>query len=154
MPSAPDLPAERPRFLVATFHYVGMPETPFAGIHGLSGDQFRAAVTKLAEAWNVVSLADLRRYLSADAPLPDRCCLITFDDGLRCQFEVALPILEDLSLPAVFFVMGAPYARNAAAIVHKLHYIRAYAGDAAVTEAIKQNAGAPRRNGHRSHRRG
>ena len=29
---------------------------------------------------------------------------LTFDDGLKCQYEIALPILEDLNIKAFFFV--------------------------------------------------
>jgi peptidoglycan/xylan/chitin deacetylase (PgdA/CDA1 family) len=32
--------------------------------------------------------------------------LLTFDDGLRCQFEQALPILDQLGLAATFFVIA------------------------------------------------
>jgi peptidoglycan/xylan/chitin deacetylase (PgdA/CDA1 family) len=31
---------------------------------------------------------------------------LTFDDGLRCQFEKALPILDQYSLPATFFLVA------------------------------------------------
>lgn len=31
---------------------------------------------------------------------------LTFDDGLRCQFEKALPILDRLSIPATFFLIA------------------------------------------------
>ena len=29
---------------------------------------------------------------------------ITFDDGLKCQYDLALPILEDLNIKAYFFI--------------------------------------------------
>ncbi|MFY9728667.1 MAG: polysaccharide deacetylase family protein [Bryobacteraceae bacterium] len=29
---------------------------------------------------------------------------LTFDDGLRCQFEKAIPILDDYGMPATFFL--------------------------------------------------
>lgn len=35
--------------------------------------------------------------------LPDEVCL-TFDDGLKCQYEVAYPVLKELGLTAFFFI--------------------------------------------------
>jgi len=40
---------------------------------------------------------------------PDHRC-ITFDDGLRSQFDVCLPVLEDHGLLAFWFVYSAPMA--------------------------------------------
>ena len=34
---------------------------------------------------------------------------LTFDDGLKCQYEIALPILEDLNIKAFFFVFTQPH---------------------------------------------
>jgi peptidoglycan/xylan/chitin deacetylase (PgdA/CDA1 family) len=39
--------------------------------------------------------------------LPRRALLITFDDGFRSVVDVALPVLERLGLPSVFFVSAA-----------------------------------------------
>lgn len=37
----------------------------------------------------------------------DSTCL-TFDDNLRCQFDVALPVMDDLGLTAFWFVYSSP----------------------------------------------
>jgi peptidoglycan/xylan/chitin deacetylase (PgdA/CDA1 family) len=39
--------------------------------------------------------------------LPRRALLMTFDDGYRSVAEVALPILQRLGVPSVFFITGA-----------------------------------------------
>ncbi len=33
---------------------------------------------------------------------------LTFDDGLRCQFERAVPILDQHGFPATFFLVANP----------------------------------------------
>lgn len=45
------------------------------------------------------------RYNSSVADKPALVSL-TFDDGLRCQFERAVPILDQYGLPATFFVIA------------------------------------------------
>jgi peptidoglycan/xylan/chitin deacetylase (PgdA/CDA1 family) len=56
--------------------------------------------------------------------LPPRACIVTFDDGLRCHLELALPTLDSIGVPAVFFVPGMQLAENRALTVHKLHHLR------------------------------
>lgn len=109
------------QLLSVTFHYVGMPETTFPGIHGLDTFQFREAITNLMTGWSLVSINDIVQALDNKGSLPEKACLISLDDGLRCQYEVALPILDDLNVPGAFFVMGAPYTKQKATTVHQLH---------------------------------
>lgn len=48
-----------------------------------------------ARDWMTLAINDKLR--------PDSLCL-TFDDNLRCQFDIALPVLEDFGLTAFWFV--------------------------------------------------
>jgi peptidoglycan/xylan/chitin deacetylase (PgdA/CDA1 family) len=60
---------------------------------------------------------DVRRFLPAEAWLErsvqgrlkegDLC--ITFDDALRCQYDIALPVLEELGLTAFWFVYSSVF---------------------------------------------
>ena len=54
--------------------------------------------------FRVVPLAELVARLEQDQPV-DRCLAITFDDGYRDNYENARPVLEQLSLPATFFIV-------------------------------------------------
>lgn len=126
------------QLLSVTFHYVGMPETTFPGIHGLDTFQFREAITNLMTGWSLVSINDIVQALDNKGSLPEKACLISLDDGLRCQYEVALPILDDLNVPGAFFVMGAPYTKQKATTVHQLHYIRANHGDQLLIDMVNE----------------
>ena len=53
--------------------------------------------------FNVLALADAVRALREDR-LPARALSITFDDGYADNYELALPVLDRLGLPATFFV--------------------------------------------------
>ena len=63
---------------------------------------FEAHVRRLALDYEIV---DLQTVLAGR--LPRRALLITFDDGYRSVVDVALPMLERLGLPSVFFVSDA-----------------------------------------------
>ena len=57
-------------------------------------------------------LRDLPDYFSGKKVLPEKPVFLTFDDGLRSQFEVAAPILERFDFPATFFVFTNPIDRS------------------------------------------
>jgi len=54
--------------------------------------------------FHVVPLRELVNRIAIGRPI-DRLLSITFDDGYRDNFENASPVLEQLSLPATFFVV-------------------------------------------------
>jgi peptidoglycan/xylan/chitin deacetylase (PgdA/CDA1 family) len=85
----------------------------------------RSIVCPVLYAHEVVSQAVLRRFLTGilvagfqptslatvDAAMsgaiepPKNCVVLTFDDGLLSQFLNGLPVLADMGVPAVFFVL-------------------------------------------------
>ena len=50
---------------------------------------------------------------------------ITFDDGLKCQVDIALPVLEDLRIKSFFFIYSSPLEKKPHLLeVHR--YFRTY----------------------------
>jgi peptidoglycan/xylan/chitin deacetylase (PgdA/CDA1 family) len=52
----------------------------------------------------VLPLSEIVNRRLTGRPLPRRCAAITFDDGLRNNFEVAFPILRELNVPATMYL--------------------------------------------------
>jgi peptidoglycan/xylan/chitin deacetylase (PgdA/CDA1 family) len=74
--------------------------------------QFERVLRYLRRQFDVVSLASLVDAIdSPTAPLK-RKVVLTFDDGVRNNVEVAYPILQKLGLPATFFVCPALIERG------------------------------------------
>ncbi|MCA1644653.1 MAG: polysaccharide deacetylase family protein, partial [Chloroflexi bacterium] len=66
----------------------------------------RRLVTGLAGAgYRPTTLANVDAAMSGDDDRPRGCLVLTFDDGLLSQYLNAVPVLVDLGLPAVFFVL-------------------------------------------------
>ncbi len=82
--------------VILTYHYFKASE-PFAS-------QLAALKTS---GYEVVPLEQLVQYVKGDAgvTLPDRCVVLTFDDGWRTQFRFARPVLLAAHVPATFFVI-------------------------------------------------
>jgi peptidoglycan/xylan/chitin deacetylase (PgdA/CDA1 family) len=111
--------------LAVGYHYIAEhePEQPRA-IFPVTTAQLAAQIAALAQSHQLVSRDELVAAVDGEGVLPDRACVLTFDDGLRCQYELALPVLERLGAPAIFFVPGRPIAERHVLEVHKLHALR------------------------------
>jgi len=111
--------------LAVNYHYVSAepPAEPRA-IFPVTPDALRVQLELLAREFEFVSRDALLAAVEDGAPLPERGCLVTFDDGLRSHYELALPVLERLGVPAVFFVSGRPLLERRALHVHRVHHLR------------------------------
>jgi peptidoglycan/xylan/chitin deacetylase (PgdA/CDA1 family) len=123
--------------LAVGYHYVAAepPREPRA-IFPVSVDALRAQLELLGRSWEFVSRDELLAAVAGEGALPERACAITFDDGLRCQVELALPVLEELGIPAIFFVLGKPVAEGRVLRVHKVHALRERIDDAELLELV------------------
>jgi len=115
------------KLLAVGFHYVQeFASYPYPAIFPVHPSQFETQLLELRRHFHFVSGGEILSAVEDGKPLPERACLITFDDGLRCQFEQALPVLDRLDVPALFFVGGRPLRSQTALHVHRIHYVRAH----------------------------
>jgi peptidoglycan/xylan/chitin deacetylase (PgdA/CDA1 family) len=123
--------------LAVGYHYVSAepPPKPRA-IFPVSVGALRAQLELLARSWQFVSRDELVAAAAGETTLPERACAVTFDDGLRCQVDLALPVLEELGVPAIFFVPGQPLAEGRVLHVHKVHALRERVDDAELLELV------------------
>ncbi|MDJ0657789.1 MAG: polysaccharide deacetylase family protein [Xanthomonadales bacterium] len=99
----------RDLLLIFGYHRVrpaGSLETPFdEGVFGPSPQELHRHIELLKKFTTVLGEADLIAAVRGD-PLPGNgpYSMITFDDAYVDNFELALPVLQELSVPATFFV--------------------------------------------------
>jgi peptidoglycan/xylan/chitin deacetylase (PgdA/CDA1 family) len=110
--------------LVVNYHYIGESEFHYPGIHPLAPRVLRKQIEELARYFEFISEKDLLVALDGQRSLPQKACLLTFDDGLREQHTLAVPVLDDLGVPAIFFVPGQPYLEGKPLNVHRIHFLR------------------------------
>ena len=63
----------------------------------------------------------LKKYKAKKLEKSDTC--FTFDDGIKAQFDVALPVLEDLKIKSFFFINTNIFEKGAGDI-EKFRYFR------------------------------
>jgi len=71
--------------------------------YGVSPQRFEEQMSWVKKQFRVVRLCDLPKAVQSEASDANLAC-ITFDDGCRDNFEVALPILDRFGLKATFFI--------------------------------------------------
>jgi peptidoglycan/xylan/chitin deacetylase (PgdA/CDA1 family) len=69
----------------------------------VSSENFSDQLQVLKRVANPISLTDYVRALAAD-DLPERCVVVTFDDGYVDNHDQALPLLRQHQVPATLFV--------------------------------------------------
>lgn len=71
----------------------------------ISQDDFRSMLEKVAKHKSIVGPEEFwNRVSRADYVGRSDFCILTFDDALKSQFELAVPVLEDLGISAIFNV--------------------------------------------------
>jgi peptidoglycan/xylan/chitin deacetylase (PgdA/CDA1 family) len=95
-----------PVLSILTYHHVCDPGRDYRfdpDTADVSPDQFRRQMALVKRHFTVIGVDELLASLDG-AKLPPNPCLITFDDGYRSNLDVAMPILRDLDMKAVFFI--------------------------------------------------
>ena len=59
-----------------------------------------------------MSIDDLVEYKKHGRPFPPNAFTITFDDGFENNYSIAAPVLEDLKVPAMFYVTSGFVQHN------------------------------------------
>lgn len=109
---------------VSNYHYI-RPEykAKYPSVFGVTPAKFREQLLLLNKG-KFVSPIDLLDNSKEILDSKEIFYLITFDDGLKEQFDYALPILDELEIPAVFFVNSSNFHDKKVSTVHKIHLLR------------------------------
>jgi peptidoglycan/xylan/chitin deacetylase (PgdA/CDA1 family) len=88
--------------VILMYHRVNeLPDYPYEIV--VKPQNFAQHMRIIRKHYNPMRLLELAEALKHDS-LPDRCVVVTFDDGYVDNFTQALPILEKYQVPATIFV--------------------------------------------------
>ena len=74
----------------------------------LSEKQFRNILIWLKDNYELIGAEDYKYKFLTGKLLPEHICL-SFDDALKCQYDIALSILEEFKTDAFFFVYSSAF---------------------------------------------
>jgi peptidoglycan/xylan/chitin deacetylase (PgdA/CDA1 family) len=132
---------------VLMYHYVRDPGDEAelnTGIPGMGVSAFEAQLDFLSENYNLISWPMLRDCLASATPLPERACLLTFDDGVRDHYVNVYPALKRRNLSGLFFALARP-AGIPLTLAHKIHFLIASLGFDGLREAYLEQLDAAQR---------
>lgn len=109
--------------LIVNYHHIDNENKYSGGIYPVSPQRLSNQIEELGKKFEFIDEKDLVSAIEKRRALPPKSCLITFDDGLKNQYENAIPILENKNIPAVFYINTLPIASNRACLIHKMHFI-------------------------------
>ncbi|MDG2228517.1 MAG: polysaccharide deacetylase family protein [Gammaproteobacteria bacterium] len=87
-------------------HFHGL--THGKGQGSIDSDTFREMLLWLSVEFNLLS-SDEYMDLALDNNLSDGDICLSFDDALLCQFDLALPVLDEFNIKAFFFIYSSPF---------------------------------------------
>lgn len=93
------------------FHHLHDGEKHPASQGSLSATQLRKMIEWLSERYNLLSASEFIRK-SEDGSIDESDICLSFDDGLKCQIDIAAPILKEMEIGAFFFVYSGIYGKN------------------------------------------
>lgn len=78
------------------------------GDYVISPEQFEDDLRFLSErGYQTVTPAQVLDFVESGTPLPEKCVMITFDDGYESTYVYAFPLLRKYEMTAVISVIGA-----------------------------------------------
>lgn len=120
------------------YHYIRPSfDFKYPSIFGVTPKKFERQLDLLGKSGSFVSQGDIVDAIKGKSSIPKRSILITFDDGLKEQFQYALPILNRKGIPAVFYVNLKPLHIGKISSVHKIHILRSKIASHFIFDEIK-----------------
>ena len=123
--------------IVSNYHYIREDfSAKYPSIFGLTPKQFRRQLEELAQHGSFISQKELYEFRSK--PFDKNYILITFDDGLKEQFELAKPILDEMGIPAIYFINTSNFEGQNVSLVHKIHLLRSRLSSEDILQELKK----------------
>lgn len=112
------------------YHYIKDYTNPlYCRLKGLDAELFDKQLSFFEKNFNVIRMEDIIEfYLSGGkANIPEKAILLTFDDGSKCHYTCAFPLLKKHNMHGSFFIPARVLHENKLLNTNKIHLILAYA---------------------------
>ena len=96
----------RPVLVVLTYHRIAERDTDlfYDPVISAAPQLFRMQIEWLRNHMRILTLLELEDRIQTAAPWTEQAAFITFDDGYHDNFTTAVSILNELNVPATFFI--------------------------------------------------
>ncbi len=84
---------------------------------------FEKQMQYLRKHYNIISLQEATNLLNVKSVIPEKTIVITFDDGYKCLYKNAFPILKKYRIPATIFLTVEPIEYGAPLWFEQIAYM-------------------------------
>lgn len=125
--------------ITGNYHYIRESyDAPFPSIFGVTPASFENQLKQLKDIGKFVNQRELLENTEYIIRSNEKFLLVTFDDGLKEQYEVAKPILDRLNIEAIYFINSINHIEKRVSMVHQIQLVRSvYAPKKIVDEVEK-----------------
>jgi peptidoglycan/xylan/chitin deacetylase (PgdA/CDA1 family) len=115
---------------IVMYHYVrDIQESKYPKIKGLETTGFVRQLDYLIDNFNIIRAEDVINCVKQGKQLPERSCLLTFDDGYKDHITKVLPELLKRNIQGSFFLPAKCIIEREILDVNKIHFILACANN-------------------------
>jgi peptidoglycan/xylan/chitin deacetylase (PgdA/CDA1 family) len=110
---------------VSNYHYIREDfKSTYPSIFGVTPYGFMQQLKQIRNQGDLITPTEFLANYVEIVESKQNFFLITFDDGLKEQFDFAIPILDELNMQAVFFCNSINSEEKKVSTVHKIHLLR------------------------------
>lgn len=114
---------------IVMYHYVRKIEnSKYPNIKGLEYEGFKRQLDYLQANYTIITAEQLIEFTRGEN-LPERACLLTFDDGYKDHIEFVFPELVERNLQGSFFPPVQPVVEGKVLDVNRIQFILACCSD-------------------------
>lgn len=107
--------------IIVNYHYVENFRKDRSKFFSCSVEKFEQQIKSLSQNYKISDIPEVFRAARENSS--EKLCAITFDDGLKDQYENALPILKKYNATAVFFPITSTFTENKLPTTQKIHIL-------------------------------
>ena len=124
---------------VSNYHYIREDfSAPYPSIFGVTPSAFKQQLKLLKNEGDLITPSEFLANYEELVASKSNFFFITFDDGLKEQFDFALPILDELGMQAIFFANSMNTEENRVSTVHKIHLLRSVISSHVLLDYLKE----------------
>ena len=106
------------KHIIVKYHYIENPREDRRAFYPCTVDEFERQVIFLKNNFKITTVDDV--FGAAQREIPEKMCALTFDDGLKDNFENVVPILKKHGIIGTFFPITKTFEEFLPA-THKMH---------------------------------
>lgn len=127
--------------IVSNYHYIRNDfNSPYPSIFGVTPGQLKKQLLQLGTMGTFISPSEFIQKTEQYTCDEKAYILLTFDDGLQEQFDLAKPVLDKLGLEAFYFINTANSIGKEVSLVHQIHLLRSVVSPEVLLNVLKENS--------------